>query len=71
MKRTARMKKIFQNEAAQAIVTKYSPEFFKDPRVKMAGMMTIESVFAQMPPEAMNDEQREAFYRELEALPED
>jgi hypothetical protein len=65
------MKKIFQNEAAQAIVTKYVPEFFKDPRVKMAGMMPIEAVFSQIPPESMNDEQREAFYTELEALPED
>jgi hypothetical protein len=71
MKRSARMKKIFANEEAQAIVSKWIPEFFKDPRVKMAGMMTIQGVFDQIPTDSLNEADREALYEELEALPEE
>ena len=69
MKRTDKLKKVFGNEEAQAIICKWVPGFFDEPQVKMAAMLPIQTVMGNIPTEFLSDEDREKMLLELEALP--
>ena len=68
MQLTEKFKLVLANEEAKAVVAKYVPGFFDDPRVKMASVLSIQSVVDRVPPENLSAENREALLKELEAL---
>jgi hypothetical protein len=68
MTRSDKFKKVLASEEAKAVVAKYIPDFFKDSRVKMAGILSIQAVVDRIPAESLSEENREALLQELEVL---
>lgn len=69
MERTDKFKLVLNNDAAKAAFAKYVPGFFEDPRVKMAGILSIQSVVDRIPADQLDDAGREDLLKELDSIP--
>ena len=69
MKKTTRIKFVLKSPEAMAAMGKYLKDFGKDPRLKMAGMMTVEQLLGYAPD--VTEEQKQALYAELASIPEE